>query len=142
MAHFARVKNNKVTAVIVIEQAVLDSAGGWVDPNTGEFAPKEDWIQTSYNIGEGEYKKGFTQQEKDSLKLSGTADDIKARSRKNYAGVGYTYDTTLDAFIPPQPFDSWKLDKNKCSWNPPKICPIDDNLYNWDEQLLDWVIIK
>jgi hypothetical protein len=61
--------------------------------------------------------------------------------RKNYAGIGYTYDETRDAFIPPKPFPSWLLDENTCLWIPPKNHPNDDNKYDWDENIQDWVII-
>ncbi len=58
--------------------------------------------------------------------------------RKNYAGIGYAYDPTLDAFIPPKPFPSWTLDEDTCLWNPPVAYPTDDKLYNWNEATQTW----
>ena len=62
--------------------------------------------------------------------------------RKNYAGIGYTYDAVRDAFIPPKPFESWILNEETCQWNPPKPMPKDasfDNPYFWDEETVNWV---
>lgn len=59
--------------------------------------------------------------------------------RKNFAGIGYTYDETLDAFIPPQPFSSWTLDTETCAWVPPIPYPEGQSLHIWDEQQLAWV---
>ena len=69
------------------------------------------WIQTSYN----------------------------ARIRKHFAGVGFTYDEALDAFIAPKPFDSWLLDEETCVWEAPKPYPADGKEYNWDEETQDWI---
>ena len=59
--------------------------------------------------------------------------------RKNYAGIGYTYDENRDAFIPPKPFTSWVLNEQTCRWNSPVSKPIDDKKYQWDEPSLSWV---
>lgn len=120
MSHFARIKNNIVTSVIVVEQATLDEHGGWVCPNTGEYSPKEDWIQTSYNTYEGEHKLGGTP------------------LRKNFAGRGYTYDAVRDAFIPPKEHDSWTLNEEKCVYEAPKARPKDGKPYEWNEGKQDW----
>jgi len=58
--------------------------------------------------------------------------------RKNYAGIGFTYDETLDAFIAPQPFPSWKLDKRNCKWKAPIVYPTDGLSYLWNEEKLNW----
>jgi hypothetical protein len=58
--------------------------------------------------------------------------------RKNFAGVGFTYDSDLDAFIAPKPFDSWKLDKKTCQWSAPVAYPTDGIIYSWNEDSLDW----
>ncbi len=58
--------------------------------------------------------------------------------RKNYAGIGYTYDADRDAFIPPKPFNSWQLDENTCQWRAPIEYPTDGLMYEWDEELTDW----
>jgi hypothetical protein len=60
--------------------------------------------------------------------------------RKNYAGVGYTYDYFKDAFISPQPYNSWVLNENTCRWEAPVAYPSDNKLYDWDEENLKWVI--
>ena len=60
--------------------------------------------------------------------------------RKNYAGVGYKYDSVRDAFIPPNPYPSWTLDEETCLFEPPSPMPINDNLYRWDEDTTSWVI--
>lgn len=58
--------------------------------------------------------------------------------RKNYAGIGYTYDTDRDAFIAPKPFNSWLLDEDTCQWQAPVTYPTDGLMYQWDEELTDW----
>jgi len=62
--------------------------------------------------------------------------------RKNLAGIGYTYDAALDAFIAPKPFASWLLNTNTCQWVPPTPYPSDGNLYNWDETTQSWVQVN
>jgi hypothetical protein len=69
------------------------------------------WIQTSYN----------------------------ATIRKNFAGIGFSYDETRDAFIPPKPFESWLLNEETCNWGAPKPYPTDGKLYNWDEESQEWI---
>jgi hypothetical protein len=58
--------------------------------------------------------------------------------RKNYAGIGYTYDEDRDAFIAPKPYNSWLLDEDTCQWQAPVPYPTDDLMYEWDEELTDW----
>jgi hypothetical protein len=112
MAHFAKVVDGKVSQVIVAEKEFFDT---FVDSSPGE------WIQTSYNTHGGVHATGGTPM------------------RKNYAGIGFTYDRTRDAFIPPQPFASWTLDDNSCLWNAPVAMPTDDKPYRWDEATTAWV---
>jgi hypothetical protein len=112
MAHFAKVVDGKVSQVIVAEKEFFDT---FVDSSPGE------WIQTSYNTHGGVHATGGTP------------------LRKNYAGIGFTYDRTKDAFIPPQPFASWVLDENTCLWNAPVAIPTDGKIYNWDEATTSWV---
>lgn len=111
MAHFAKVVDGKVTQVIVAEPEVFDT---FVDTTPGE------WIQTSYNTYGGVHTQGGTP------------------LRKNYAGVGYTYDATLDAFIPPKPFDSWILNEETGLWDAPVAMPTDGKRYDWNEGTLSW----
>jgi hypothetical protein len=113
MAHFARVQNGIVTQVIVIEQDMID---------TGLWGPPSEWIQTSYNTHGGVHSQGGTP------------------LRKNFAGVGYTYDEVLDAFIPPKLFNSWVLDETTCFWKAPIEYPQDGQSYLWDEANLQWVL--
>lgn len=101
MSHFAQIDdNNVVINVIVAEQDFIDS-GAVGDPSR--------WIQTSYNTHGGQHPEGRP-------------------LRKNYAGIGYTYDPSRDAFIPPQPYPSWILDEKTCWWQPPVPVP-DDNTF-------------
>lgn len=111
MTHFARVQEGIVTEVIVIEQDMLD---------TGLWGPPEEWVQTSYNTHGGVHAFGGTP------------------LRKNFAGIGYTYDSDLDAFIPPKLFDSWTLDELTCQWKAPIECPQDGNFYIWNEENQQW----
>ena len=111
MGHFAKVVNGTVTQVIVAEPEFFDT---FVDSSPGE------WIQTSYNTFGGVHKLGGTP------------------LRKNYAGIGYTYDKTKDAFIPPKPFPSWTLDEDTCLWESPVAYPTDGKLYNWNEATQTW----
>ena len=111
MSHFAKVEGGIVTEVLVIEQDVID---------TGMFGDPSLWVQTSYNTHGGQHPEGRS-------------------LRKNYAGVGYTYDDERDAFIPPQPFPSWSLNEDTCLWDPPTPYPDDGKPYAWDEATLVWV---
>lgn len=110
MAHYAKVQDNIVTQVIVAEASFFDT---FVDTEPGE------WIQTSYNTHGGVHSLGGTP------------------LRKNYAGIGYSYDRTRDAFIPPKPFSSWILDDTTCQWKSPIDMPstvlTTNQYYYWDE---------
>jgi hypothetical protein len=116
MAHFAKVENGIVVQVIVAEQDVIDS---------GIFG--HGWVQTSYNTRGGVHYD------------SNGKPDSKPQLRKNYAGIGYTYDETLDAFIPPQPYASWTLNETTCLWDAPVAMPTDGKMYSWDEETESWV---
>ena len=109
MSHFAQVENGIVTQVIVAEQDVIDS---------GLFGT--GWVQTSYNTHGGQHPEGRP-------------------LRKNYAGIGYTYDAVRDAFIPPKPFASWALNETTCLWDAPTPMPTDEKFYKWNEEQLAWV---
>lgn len=112
MSHFAQINtDNVVIQVIVAEQDFID---------TGILGDPAFWIQTSYNTKEGVHTLGGTP------------------LRKNYAGIGYTYDSTRDAFIPPKPFPSFTLNEEKCIWEPPVPMPVDNNFYTWNESTLAW----
>lgn len=111
MSHFAKVVDGKVTQVIVAEPEFFQT---FVDSSPGE------WIQTSYNTHGGQHRNGGTP------------------LRKNYAGIGYSYDRTKDAFIPPKPFASWTLNDETCLWSAPTPMPTDDKFYQWDETTTSW----
>ncbi|NBR25342.1 MAG: hypothetical protein EBU08_16505, partial [Micrococcales bacterium] len=119
MSHFAKVENGTVTQVIVAEQDVIDS---------GLFG--SGWVQTSYNTRGGVHYNPETNE---------PSEDQSRALRKNYAGFGYTYDSERDAFIPPQPYDSWVLDEETCLWSAPVAMPSDDKQYIWDEPTKSWV---
>ncbi len=114
MAHFAKVENGLVTNVIVIDQETLNT-GLWGDPAT--------WIQTSYNTSGGQHPEGRP-------------------LRKNYAGIGYTYDNNRDAFIPPKPYPSWTLDEQTCLWQAPQPYPQDGQMYTWNETNTQWQLVQ
>jgi hypothetical protein len=111
MAHYAKIENGTVTEVIVAEEEFFDT---FVDTSPGE------WLQTSYNTLGGEHSDGGTP------------------LRKNFAGYGYTYDPVLDAFIAPQPYNSWTLKEDTCLWEAPVAYPTDDKMYDWNEDTLAW----
>lgn len=113
MAHFAKVNNGIVEQVIVAEPEFFDT---FVDTSPGQ------WIQTSYNTRGGVHTLGGTP------------------LRKNYAGIGFTYDATRDVFIPPKPFPSWVLNEDTCLWDAPVAYPTDGQAYIWDEATTSWVI--
>ena len=127
MAHFAKVQNGIVTRVIVAEPEFFDT---FVDDSPGK------WIKTSYNMRGGVYYDPATGEP--AADQSVIADD-EARGRKNYAGKGYTYDATRDAFIPPQPYASWTLNEDTCLWDAPVAYPTDGKMYTWDEETTNWV---
>lgn len=117
MAHFAEINENNVVLRVIVADADFIASGAVGNP--------ANWIQTSYNT------RGGVHYGADGKPDGGVA------LRKNYAGVGYTYDRQRDAFIPPKPFASWSLDDNTCVWVPPVPMPT-DGLYIWDEATLQW----
>lgn len=115
MSHYAKVCDGIVTQVIVAE---ADFFKTFVDTSAGE------WIQTSYNTQGGVHSQGGTP------------------LRKNFAGIGFTYDRTKDAFIPPQPFQSWTLNEESCLWEAPVAYPTDGKVYKWDEATTNWIEVN
>lgn len=114
MANYAYIDDqNIVTQVIVADQEFIDS---------GAVGDPARWVQTSYNTRGGQHANGGTP------------------LRKNYAGIGYTYDRARDAFIPPKPFASWLLDEASCLWFAPVPMPNDGYAYIWDESSVGWKI--
>jgi hypothetical protein len=121
MAHYAKVQNGLVVNVIVAEAEFFDT---FVDSSPGE------WIQTSYNTRGGIHYNPDTNEP--------SADQSKAL-RKNFAGIGYTYNRELDAFIPPKPYASWILDEETCLWNAPVARP--EGNYTWNEDEQSWNLV-
>ena len=116
MAHFAELdENNIALRVIVVDDAHEADGENWCN----EFAGGT-WKQTSYNTFRNAH--------------SGE----KSPLRKNYAGISFHYDTSLDGFIPPQPYPSWLLDKEVCQWESPVLMPTDGEEYRWNEATLSW----
>lgn len=127
MSHFAKVQNGTVTQVIVAEPEFFDT---FVDSSPGK------WIKTSYNIRGGVYYDPTTNEPATDQSV---INDDEARQRKNYAGIGFTYDKQRDAFIPPKPYDSWILDEDTCLYNAPVPYPSDGEDYVWDEETTNWI---
>ena len=129
MASFAKIGlNNKVIEVLSVVNEVLHDSNGIEQESIGiDFLTKLTgypvWKQTSYNTVGGVHDNGGTP------------------FRKNHAGIGYTYDETRDAFIPPQPYPSWVLNETTCQWQAPIPYPTDGKLYNWDETTKNWILI-
>jgi hypothetical protein len=121
MGHFAKVVNGIVTQVIVAEPEFFQT---FVDTSPGE------WVQTSYNTRGGIYYNPNSNE---------PAEDQSRALRKNYAGIGDTYDSIKDAFIPPIPFPSWVLNEDTCCWEPPVAHPTDGKLYDWNEEQKNWI---
>lgn len=118
MAHFAKLdENNVVTEVIVVSNKDTSDVNGVEKEYIGAaFCEKlfgGTWKQTSYN----------------------------ANFRKHYAGIGYTFDATRNAFIPPKPHASWVLNETSCSWEAPVAMPTDGQSYSWNEETLSWVVV-
>ena len=119
MSHFAKVVDGVVETVIVAEQDFIDS---------GSMGNPSLWVQTSYNTRGGVHYAPNSNEPDEGVAL-----------RKNYAGIGYTYDPDKDAFIPPKAFPSWSLDEDTCIWKAPTPKPDDDKRYYWDEETANWV---
>ena len=130
MASFAKIGlNGKVIEVLSVHNnELLDSNGVEQEVNGIDFLTKltgwSIWKQTSYNTHGGVHKLGGTP------------------LRKNYAGIGYTYDEDRDAFIPPKPFNSWTLNETNCLWEAPVAYPTDGELYNWNETNQTWELVE
>jgi hypothetical protein len=121
MAHFAQLdETGVVTQVIVVHNDELLDENGIESEAKGIafcqslFGPNSTWKQTSYN----------------------------GNFRKNYAGIGYSYDASRDAFIAPKPFTSWVLNEQTCRWDAPVAYPTDGKIYRWDEPTLSWIEVS
>jgi hypothetical protein len=115
MAHFAKIGiGNIVEQVIVVSNdiAVTEQAG--IDFINKIYNTRDVWKQTSYNNN----------------------------IRKNFAGIGFTYDQQRDAFIAPKPYNSWLLNETTCRWESPVAYPTDGKKYNWNESLVNWELVE
>jgi hypothetical protein len=130
MAYFAKLgTGNIIEKVISINNSVITDSNGieqeqlGVDFINGLYNTNDTWKQTSYNTIGGVHLLGGTP------------------FRKNYAGIGYTYDSQKDAFISPKPFNSWILNETTCIWESPVTYPTDSNRYSWNESTLSWDLL-
>ena len=117
MAHFAKIdENNIVTSVVVVDNKDTADAAGVEKEHIGAAHLEKilggTWKQTSYN----------------------------GNFRKNYAGIGYSFDEQRNAFIPPKPFSSWILNETTCQWEAPVAMPNDGQMYSWDENIQNWIL--
>ena len=122
MAHFAKLDKNNIVVFVTVGRDEDNGLEAELSARTGDV-----YKQTSYNTHGGVHSNGGTP------------------FRKNYAGLGYTYDANRDAFIPPKPYNSWVLDENTCLWNSPVAMPSDfgqgdpPKMYTWNEETVNWV---
>jgi len=119
MAHYAFLDENFIVTEVIVGKD--ESNYDW-EAHYGQFRGQL-CRRTSYNTYGGVHREGGTPY------------------RKNYAGIGYSYDPQRDAFIPPKPFASWVLNEDSCLWDPPTPMPTDGNMYRWDEDTTAWVEI-
>ena len=126
MAHFAKLDNNNiVTSVVTLSNDIAtDEAAGISFLKTLYKESNSIWKQTSYNTIDGIHKLGGTP------------------FRKNYAGIGYTYDETRNAFIPTKPYSSFTLNEDTCRWTAPVDKPDDGQRYNWNEDDQSWDLLE
>ena len=115
MAHFAKLgTGNIITTVEVVSNDIATTEQAGVDFLNNLYNTRDVWKQTSYN----------------------------RNIRKNFAGIGYQYDQTRDAFIPIKPFNSWLLNETTCIWEAPIAKPDNENNYTWNEDIVNWVQVS
>ena len=129
MASFAKLNSeNIVTTVVSVVNEVIKDSNGIEQERIGiNFLNKlyntnDNWKQTSYNTHGGIHNNGGTP------------------FRKNHAGIGYTYDSQRDAFIPSKPYNSWVLNESTCNWEAPVAYPTDGQIYSWNEDTQSWTL--
>ena len=126
MTYFAKLDENNIVTFVTVGRQEDDGLEEELNARTGDV-----YRQTSYNTHGGVH---YTDGE--------PSEDQTKALRYNYAGIGFTYDENRDAFIPPQPFESWVLDEDTCLWVAPVAYPEDGGQYVWDEQAGDWVEVQ
>ena len=122
MAHYAFLNKNNVVTEVILGKNETEGDYDW----EVYYGSKRGQVckRTSYNTRGGEHVNGGTP------------------FRKNYAGIGYTYDESLDAFIPPKPFDSWTLNNDTALWEAPTPMPDDGQVYRWNEDTTSWDVVE
>ena len=121
MAHFAKLgTGNIIEKVVVVSNDIAPTEQAGIDFLNNLYGTSNVWKQTSYNTYGGEHKLGGTP------------------FRKNFAGVGFKYDQTRDAFIPPKSYNSWTLNETTCQWEAPVALPDTENSYSWNEETQQW----
>ena len=115
MSHFAKLDENNIVTFVTVGRQEDDGLEAELSERTGDV-----YKQTSYNTSGGIHSLGGTP------------------FRKNYAGIGYTYDAERDAFISPKPYESWLLDEETAQWGAPVAYPDDGLMYSWNEEIIDW----
>lgn len=118
MAHYAFLDDNNIVTEVIVGKNEGEEGINW-ELKYGAFR-NQVCKRTSYNTIGGVHVSGGTP------------------FRKNYAGIGYTYDEQRDAFIPPKPYNSWVLNETSCLWDPPTPMPHDDKMYTWNEETISW----
>jgi hypothetical protein len=125
MAHFAKLgTGNIIERVEVVSNDIATTEQAGIDFLQNLYKDRAIWKQTSFNTKGGAHKTGGTP------------------FRKNFASIGYTYDQTRDAFIPPKPFNSWTLNETTCLWDPPVVKPNDGQRYSWNEENQTWDLVN
>jgi len=121
MAHYSFLNMQNIVTEVIVGKDETDGPTNW-EIHYGNFR-EQVCKRTSYNTRGGVHTNGGTP------------------FRKNYAGIGYTYDESRDAFIPPKPFDSWTLNEDSCLWEAPVAMPDDGQQYSWNEETTSWDLI-
>ena len=121
MAHYAFLNMQNIVTEVIVGKDETDGPTNW-EMHYGNIQ-EQVCKRTSYNTKGGVHSEGGTP------------------FRKNYAGIGYTYDFARDAFIPTKPFDSWTLNENSCLWEAPVAYPNDGQMYTWNEETTSWDLI-
>ena len=127
MAHFAKLGENNIVVFVTVGRDEDNGKENELTARTGDV-----YKQTSYNTRGGVHYDPITNE---------TSVDQSKAFRKNYAGIGYTYDVSRDAFIPPKPFASWVLNETTANWDAPVPMPTDGKMYRWDESTIQWVVV-
>jgi len=119
MAHYAFLDENNIVTEVIVGKDETDTTMDW-EQHYAEFRPGQRCLRTSYNTVGGVHTGGIP-------------------FRKNYAGIGYSYDNGRDAFIPPKPFASWALNETTCTWEAPVARPeVEGKYFTWNESTISW----